>query len=411
VRSGRFLVVAACPLAIAIAACGSRTALDIPAPPVQPPAFRAVVGGTGFSCALHVSGGVKCWGANAHGELGDGTTTDSDRPVQVSGIAGVTALAAGQTHACALLADGTAWCWGGNETGELGDGASSGIASSVPVAVAGLRDARAIAAGDGFTCAVRSGGQVACWGVDLLPTPGGAAQILDSPTEVPGIGGAVAVAAGAYNACALLASGQVACWGDDRLGEIGTPACPPLVHPAGSLTNPPCPTPPTIVRGVSGAVGVAVGTGASCAWMADGSARCWGSEGDGDLGNGQSEWTSATAQSVAGLSSVTAMAMGFAHVCALVSGSVWCWGRNHSGQVGDGNVLNSSVPMRVGGLTAVDGIGVGAFHACAIAGQSIACWGDDSTGELGNAGAVVDSCEVDWPGGTACARTPVTVDW
>ena len=110
------------------------------------------------------NGAVSCWGANADGELGDGTTTNRPTPVPVSGLsAGVVAVAAGQKHTCALTSGGAVWCWGNNWYGQLGDGTTTGRPTPVPVS--GLSSGVvALAAGMYHTCALTSGGAVVCWG-------------------------------------------------------------------------------------------------------------------------------------------------------------------------------------------------------------------------------------------------------
>jgi alpha-tubulin suppressor-like RCC1 family protein/uncharacterized protein YjdB len=103
----------------------------------------AVSSGFYFSCALKTDGTVWCWGNNTDGELGDGTFSQSSVPVQVCAaggcsrhLGGVTAISAGDYHACALLATGGVRCWGDDSYGQLGDGANT--PSGVPVVVQGI---------------------------------------------------------------------------------------------------------------------------------------------------------------------------------------------------------------------------------------------------------------------------------
>ena len=97
----------------------------------------AIAAGEGHTCALTTSGGLKCWGYNYNGQVGDGTTMQRITPVAVSGLAsGVSAIASGRFHTCALTTAGGLKCWGENNSGELGDGTVTNRAT--PVAVSGL---------------------------------------------------------------------------------------------------------------------------------------------------------------------------------------------------------------------------------------------------------------------------------
>jgi len=98
----------------------------------------AITAGFHHSCALIAGGTVKCWGSNIYGQLGDGTTTNSNPRVLVvvSAINTAIGIAAGYHHTCAVPAVGQVKCWGENDYGQLGNGTI--INSSVPVSVISL---------------------------------------------------------------------------------------------------------------------------------------------------------------------------------------------------------------------------------------------------------------------------------
>lgn len=176
----------------------------------------AIAAGFYHTCALMSdTGGVKCWGRNLSGQLGNNSTTDSNVPVDVSGLtSGVRAIAAGDDHTCVLMeATRLMKCWGSNNSGQFGNNTIT-AGSLVPVDVTGLTTpVSAIAAGGLTTCALTTAGGVKCWGAY-----GGSIV----PADVVGLSNGVsAIAMGQTHICALKTSGGKVCWGNGQYGQLG----------------------------------------------------------------------------------------------------------------------------------------------------------------------------------------------
>lgn len=341
--------------------------------------------GNAHSCAV-VGGGLQCWGSNSAGQLGDGSTVPQNfNRVQVAGLASnKLVLTAGGSNTCAIVG-GAAKCWGENGLGQLGNAPAGNDVdarpnSNIPVNVTGLSSGvQAISTGNAHSCAVVNGA-ARCWGDNAFGQVGNGGPPSPpsrSPAPVSGLASGVqAVAGGGSHSCAIV-SGGARCWGFNGNGQLGN-ATAGNPQPGDSIV-------PVQVTGLtSGVQAIAAGSLHTCA-VVNGGVQCWGDNSAGQLGIGVVNPNPVRAPVIVPTltTGVLTIAAGNSHTCALLTGgAVKCWGDNTSGQLGTGGG-SSSIPVSVGGLPAgILALVAGSQHTCAATHDQAWCWGTNASGQL-----------------------------
>jgi alpha-tubulin suppressor-like RCC1 family protein len=357
-----------------------------------PTSIETVPISTGYShtCALTHAGEVMCWGDNTNGVLGDGTVIEKHTPVYVVGLAdGIKSISASWSHTCALTQSGGVKCWGRNYAGELGDGGAESF-SLTPVDVTGLAGGViSISAVGSHTCALTQAGGVKCWGDNDHGElgDGGEEPFSTTPVDVTGLASGVSsISAGLAHSCALTKAGGVKCWGWNYYGQLGD----------GTTIDKS--TPVDLPMLASGVKAISAGVHHTCALMQSGGVKCWGRNAFGQLGDGTTI-DNPTPVDVTGLGDVASdIHAGGWHTCARTqAGGIKCWGDNGTGQVGDGTTTNRLEPVDIVALASgINAISAGEFHTCAmmLAGN-VKCWGLNGSGQLGDGSTINELAPVD----------------
>ena len=329
--------------------------------------------GANTTCALDSFGAAYCWGANASGQVGDGTTSTRTVPTRVAGDHVFSSIRAG-LHSCGLTLDG-AFCWGYGESGRLGSGGSA--SASVPVALAtGTPQFGEMDIG-GSSCALANEGTY-CWGPNDAGQLGtGDDQPRDRPTLIEGDLVLARLSVGDATACGLTAvGGQAWCWGEGSNGELGTGSF--------ELDS----DVPVAVAGGMQFVSISVGgtrfSGTVCAITVEGRGYCWGDNSNGQLGTGTTTRSSVPVP-IVGTLNLSEIVVGAGFACGrTVAAVAYCWGAG--GFLGTGLDGPSPVPVQVSGNLSFATLTAGDRHACGRTEDAdvVYCWGANESGQLGD---------------------------
>lgn len=317
-------------------------------------------------CARFSDGSLRCWGSNASGRLGNGTTTSCALPGIVS-AGGFSDMAAGSDFTCGVRA-GHVECWGSNAYGQLGLGAGSTLGRAL-APTPSLAPVGRLSAGAEMACSLVDPMTVRCWGQNVQGELGNGTTT-DSPDPVR-VTGATATSActGTQFSCALQPDGSVSCWGNNSFGQLGRA---PSALPFSST--------PLVVVGAAGVGALGCGNAHVCALLTDRTVSCWGGNDFGQLANATLV-RSTTPLAIAGLTDVAEVAAGGTGTCARrMDGTVWCWGDHQ--YTGAGSAGRDNRPVMVAGLAGVRRVWGGFNVVCALLPgvADLRCWGSGNLG-------------------------------
>ena len=329
--------------------------------------------------AVTAPGELWNWGANAYGQLGDGSFSPHRTPEPIPGLGTVHAAEGGREHALALTPGGVVYAWGWNLFGQVGSGSS---ASTVPTPASVLTDVIDIGAGHYSSFAVKSDGTAWAWGRNETGQLGdGTSTTRRVPTRIQGLAGhtIVDVAGGRNHAMALADDGSVFTWGSNRYGQLGDGTFQSRLTPVPAEVD-------NIVR-------IFAGRDHSLAVQSNGAVWAWGHNRYGQVGDGTLTNRS-TPQRVTRIAAGTVQLLdnivdvdagGYHSLARTASGRLWVWGWNDDGQLGDGTVKSRRRAVRVKSLTGVLDMAGGRQSSIAVvAGGDVYAWGENQYGQLGD---------------------------
>lgn len=298
--------------------------------------------GAYHTCALTTDNKLICWGLNSNGQIGNGTNTNVLSPNPATPVlTSITDVTAGIGHTCAIDVSGAVKCWGEGSGHQLGIGSPVSQNSPTMTSITSFADKIYSSAYSNTTCAKMSdSGNLKCWGNNTNGQLGiGTNSIQSSIVNVTGLpeNYPAGVAVGAEAVCIIRnnGNGNVRCWGNGTSGQLGN----------GLSTSQNNPSFSSDVVGLDGVVSIKGHSDHFCALTNTKELKCWGFNADSQLGDG-TYVNRNTPVAIALGEDVFDFSVGNNYVCArLINGNGKCWGNNTDGIFGNGTVTNSLSPV------------------------------------------------------------------
>lgn len=312
--------------------------------------WLSVAAGIDHTCGILKNGEIYCWGSNEFSQLGDGTSGRNESkasPVRVLIEDGGTfvKISTKRSHTCAINTDGELYCWGKNQFGYLGDGTT--VSRRYPAKIGEeIGPWKDVATGDIHTCGVTMAGELYCWGYNIRGQLGLGVNVKKSyfPSKVNEETDWSSVAAGFAHTCAVKSGGELFCWGANDKGQIGDDGgnCPEDYNVCSDRY-----APVQIATEQKWSLVIA-GHQNNFAESTDGDFFVWGSNRNYALNNSEDEYFSSPQNTNKSWETAALGGDNTLYACGIDKNKdLYCWGGNFIGQLGNGTKESTSEPIMV----------------------------------------------------------------
>lgn len=303
--------------------------------------WKSISGGPYFSLAIKTDGTLWGWGQNDYGQLGDGTIISKDTPTQIgidntwkAIVIGPDDWVLGKGHTIALKTDNTLWAWGGNSFGQLGDGTTTD--KQIPIQIGTDVNWASITTGHNHSLAIKTDGTLWAWGWNNLGQLGdGTTNDQIVPIQIGTATNWKIISAGNGYSLGIKTDGTLWAWGNGANGRLGDGTNLDQHTPIqiGNLTSW-----KYIYSGLLQSHGI----------KTDGTLWAWGYNNNGELGDGTYVTKSVPVQIGTNNNWELIASMGSRHLSGIQNDkTLWAWGNNFSGELGDGTNINKNEPVNI----------------------------------------------------------------
>ncbi|NOQ32069.1 MAG: hypothetical protein GQ570_13205 [Helicobacteraceae bacterium] len=333
--------------------------------------YKLISNGEGFALAIKNDGTLWAWGDNYYGQLGDGTTSSTELPIQIGSDNDWHSISASRSHVLATKTDGTLLAWGRNNYSQLGDGTTTN--RTIPTQIGSDTTWVHVSVGTYHSTAIKSDGTLWTWGSDSDYQLGsGSNSDQSTPSQIGSDTNWAKTFAYADHTLAIKTDGTLYAWGDNYYGVLGDGTEDTIQTPA-------------LIDNNTTWVSVATGYAHTVALRSDGTIYSWGANYSGQLGDGSTTNNFSPTQ-IGTDTDWYSIASGEAYSSALKSdGTLWSWGDNNFATLGDGTTTNRSTPTQIGSDTSWVALYSGSYNSFAAKNDNtLFAWGKSDDGQYGD---------------------------